>query len=133
MLPLALFFTAILVLYDALTAAIAKAIGISFDSFLVLAWVLFLIMGVIAGRKYGWFGMIPLVVAAALEATAGWYVAALIGPGYVPGWTTRTLVTLALERALLSSAIGAAGVFIGRRSLPPSKRVGDRTAANPYA
>lgn len=133
MLPLALFFTLILILYDALTAAIAKAIGISYDSFLVLAWVLFFFMGVIAGRKYGWFGTIPLVVAASLEATAGWYVAAAIGPGYVPGWTMRTLVTLALERALLSSAIGTAGVFIGRRSLPPSTRHRGRAAANPYA
>ncbi|HLX25745.1 MAG TPA: hypothetical protein VKR05_02030 [Candidatus Cybelea sp.] len=132
MLRLALFFTAILVLYDALTATIAKAIGISYDSFLVLAWVLLLLMGVLAGRKYGWLGLIPLVVTAALEATAGWYVAAAIGPGYVPGWTMRMLVALALERALLSIAIGAAGVFIGRRSLPPSMRARGRRATNPY-
>lgn len=133
MLRLALFFTTVLVLYDALTAAIAKAIGISYDSFLVLAWVLFFFMGVIAGRKYGWSGMIPVAVTAALEATAGWYVAAAIGPGYVPGWTMGMLVTLAVERAVLSSAIGAAGVFIGRRSLPPSTRVRGRAATHPYA
>jgi hypothetical protein len=132
MLRLALFFTAVLILYDVLTAALAKAIGISYDSFLVLAWALFFFSGLISGRKYGWFGMIPVAVTAALEATGGWYVAAAIGPGYVPGWTMRILVTLALERALLSSAIGAAGVFIGRRSLPPSMRVRGRPAANPY-
>lgn len=133
MLPVALFFTAILIAYDALTAAIAKAIGISYDSFLVLAWVLFFFMGVIAGRKFGWPGTIVILIVAMLEATAGWYVAAAIGPGYVPGWTTRMLVLLAFERALLSTAIGVAGVFIGRRSLPPSTRARGRAATNPYA
>ena len=133
MLPVALFFTAILIAYDALTAAIAKAIGISYDSFLVLAWVLFFFMGVIAGRKFGWPGPIVILIVATLEATAGWYVAAAIGPGYVPGWTTRMLMLLASERALLSTAIGVAGVFIGRRSLPPSTRARGRAATNPYA
>jgi hypothetical protein len=133
MLPLALFFTAILIAYDALTAAIARAVGVSYDSFLVLAWVLFFCMGVIAGRKFGWLGLIAVVVAAALEATAGWYVAAAIGPGYVPGWTMRMLGLLAFERALVSSAIAAAGVFIGRRSSGTSRRGRGRGAANPYA
>ena len=132
MLPLALFFTAVLIAYDALTAAIAKAVGISFDSFLVLAWVLFFLMGVIAGRKFGWFGLLAVAVAAALEATLGWYVAALIGPGYVPGWTTQMLLLLAVERTLVSCAIAAAGVFIGRRSSPPSTRGRGLAATNPY-
>lgn len=133
MLPLALFFTAILLVYDALTAAIARAVGVSYDSFLVLAWVLFFFMGVLAGRKFGWLGLIAVAVAAVLEATAGWYIAAAIGPGYVPGWTMRMLILLAFERALLSCAIAAAGVFIGRRSSPPSTRGRGRAAANPYA
>lgn len=133
MLPLALFFSAILLAYDALTAAIAKVVGISYDSFLVLAWVLFFFMGVLAGRKFGWYGLIAVVVAAVFEATIGWYVAAAIGPGYVPGWTMRTLALLAFERALLSSAIAAAGVFIGRRSLPPSTRDRGQAVTNPYA
>lgn len=133
MLPFALFFTAILIAYDALTAALAKAIGISYDSFLVVAWVLFFVMGVLAGRKFGWPGIAAVIVVAALEVTVGWYVAAAIGPGYVPGWTMRTLITLALERALVSTAIGTAGVFIGRRSLPPSRKARGEAAASPYA
>jgi hypothetical protein len=132
MLPLAIFFTAILIAYDASTAAIARAIGVSYDSFLVLAWVLFFIMGVLAGRKFGWPGLIVVAVAAVLDATLGWYIAAAIGPGYVPGWTMRMLVVLAFERALLSSAIAAAGVFIGRRSSPPSTRARGPAARNPY-
>jgi hypothetical protein len=132
MLPLALFFTAILIAYDALTAAIAKVVGISYDSFLVLAWVLFFFMGVLAGRKFGWSGLFAVIIAAALEATLGWYIAAAIGPGYVPGWTMPMLAMLALERALVSSAIATAGVFIGRRSSPPSTRGPGRAATNPY-
>jgi hypothetical protein len=132
MLPLAIFFTAIIIAYDALTATIARAVGVSYDSFLVIAWVLFFVMGVLAGRKFGWPGLIVVALAAALDATLGWYIAAAIGPGYVPGWTVRMLVVLALERGLLSIAIAATGVFIGRRSSPPSRHVRAPAARNPY-
>jgi hypothetical protein len=114
MLRLALFFSVVIVAYDALSAAIAKVVGISYNSFLVLALVLFFFMGVVAGRKAAsWGGIIPVAIAAAVDATIGWYVAAFIGPGYVPGWTTRILVTLAIESAALATAIGCAGVWIG--------------------
>lgn len=114
MLRLGLFFAAIIVAYDALSAAIAKVVGISYNSFLVLALVLFFFMGVVAGRKAAsWAGIIAVAIAAAADATIGWYIAAWIGPGYVPGWTTRVLVTLGIESALLATAIGAAGVWIG--------------------
>lgn len=114
MLRLGLFFAAIIVAYDALSAAIAKVVGISYNSFLVLALVLFFFMGVVAGRKAAsWAGIIAVAIAAAADATIGWYIAAWIGPGYVPGWTTGVLVTLGIESALLATAIGAAGVWIG--------------------
>ena len=116
MLPLALLFSVVIVAYDALTAAIAKVVGVSYNSFLVLALVLFFLMGILAGRKAGsWAGIIPVAIAAVADATVGWYLAAWIGPGYVPGWTMRVLVSLAIESAVLATVIGCAGVWVGVR------------------
>jgi hypothetical protein len=116
MVRLALLFSIVIIAYDALTAGIAKVVGISYNSFLVLALVLFFFMGLFAGRKAGsWAGILPVAVAAAADATIGWYGAALIGPGYVPGWTLRVLVTLAIESAVVATVIGGVGVAIGLR------------------
>jgi|GEM_PF-5874601 len=114
MLRTALIFSAILIAYDAVAAALAKWIVISYDSFVILPVVAIFFMGIYAGRKKrSWGGLAPIVIAALVEVTVGWYVAALIGPGYVPGWTMRQLVVLAVESALLFVAVGAAGVWIG--------------------
>ena len=116
MVRLAIFFSVVIITYDALSAAIAKLVGVSYNSFLVLALLLFVFMGLLAGRKIrSWAGILPVVVAAVSDATIGWYIAALIGPGYVPGWTMRDLVTLAIESAALATAIGAVGVWVGLR------------------
>jgi len=114
MLPLALLFSIVIVAYDAIGAAIALAVGVSYNSFLVPALVLFFFMGLVAGRKArSWAGILPVVVAAVADATIGWYIAALIGPGYVPGWTMRDLITLGAESAALATAIGAVGIWFG--------------------
>ena len=114
MVRLALLFAVVIIAYDALSAAIAKVVGVSYNSFLVLALVLFFFMGLFAGRKVrSWAGILPVAVAAVADATVGWYSAALIGPGYVPGWTMRDLVTLAIESFVLATAIGAVGVWVG--------------------
>jgi hypothetical protein len=113
-LRVAVLFSLIIVAYDALAATIAKALIISYNSFLVPALVLFFFMGIYAGRKSGsWSGTLVIVIVAAVDATLGWYVAALIGPGYVPGWTMRQLIVLGFESAVVSTAIGAVGVWIG--------------------
>jgi hypothetical protein len=114
MLRTALLFSAILVAFDALAAALAKWIVISYDSFVILPVVAIFFMGIYTGRKKrSWGGLTPIVIASLVEVTVGWYVAALIGPGYVPGWTMRQLVVLAFESAVLFIAVGTAGVWIG--------------------
>jgi hypothetical protein len=114
MLRTALIFSTLFVAYDALAAILAKWIVISYDSFVVLPVVAAFFMGIYAGRKKrSWGGIAPIAIAAAVEVTAGWYVAALIGPGYVPGWTMRDLIVSATESALLMTAVGAAGVWVG--------------------
>ena len=114
MLRQALLFSVVLVVYDALAALVARALAIAYDSFVVVALVLLFFMGIYAGRKQrSWFGMVPMASAACVEATLGWYVASLVGPGYVPGWTPRALIVMASEAMALSMLIGAIGVWVG--------------------
>ncbi|MBV8067539.1 MAG: hypothetical protein JO113_06155 [Candidatus Eremiobacteraeota bacterium] len=114
MLRSGLVFSIIIVLYDVVAAAIARSVGVAYNSFLVLALVLFFFMGVYAGRtRRSWSGIVAVAIAAVADATLGWYVAAMIGPGYVPGWTMRGLIVMAVESAVLSIVIGAAGVWVG--------------------
>ena len=49
----AVLLSVVIVAYDALTALIARAIGATYNSFLVPALVPFFVMGVYAGRKAG--------------------------------------------------------------------------------
>lgn len=116
MLRTALWFSAILLAYDAFAAIVAKWLTISYNSFLIPALVMLFFMGVYAGRKArSWAGLTPVVIAAIVDATLGWYVAATIGPGFVPGWTMRELVVMSVESALVSIVIAGAGVWIGLR------------------
>jgi len=113
---LGLLFAAILIVCDAISALIARAVGISYDTFIVPALVIIFFMGIYSGRVAGsWNGMIAVVLGVATEATLGWYLAALIGPGYVPGWRLPTLVVMGVEAAALALAVGAIGVAIGLR------------------
>lgn len=117
MLRLAVPFSIVAVLYDALAALLAKAIGISYDSFVVPAVVLFVFMGVYAGRKSGdWSGFVPVLVAALVHATLGWYVAALVGPGRLPQWTTAEAAYVLVGGAFAPLIFGAAGVAAGIRA-----------------
>ncbi|MBV8281284.1 MAG: hypothetical protein JO347_04385 [Candidatus Eremiobacteraeota bacterium] len=114
MLRTGILFSIVIVVYDAIAAIIARSVGVAYNSFLVLALVLFLFMGVYAGRRRGsWSAIVAVAIAAAADATLGWYVAAIVGPGYVPGWTVRGLIVMAVESVVLATAIGAAGVCVG--------------------
>lgn len=116
MIRLALLFGAILIVCDAVSALIARAVGISYDTFIVPALVIIFFMGIYSGRvARAWIGMIAVFIAVAIEATLGWYVAALVGPGYVPGWTVSMLILMGVEAAAVALVIGAIGVAVGMR------------------
>ncbi|HTX58169.1 MAG TPA: hypothetical protein VMH02_00735 [Verrucomicrobiae bacterium] len=122
MFRLALLFSVVAVAYDALAAGIARALSISYDTFAILAFVLFFLMGLLAGRKaHAWTGVLPVAIAALVEATAGWYVAAAIGPGSVPGATREWIVYAGLAGAAYLIVAGAAGVAIAKR-IPSTTR-----------
>jgi hypothetical protein len=113
---LGLAFAAILIVCDVISAAIARAVGISYDTFIVPALVILFFMGVYSGRvARAWSGLTAVVIAVAIETTLGWYVASLIGPGYVPGWTVPALIVMGAQAAMLAIVVGAIGVAVGVR------------------
>jgi hypothetical protein len=113
---LGLFYGAVLVICDAIAALLARAVGISYDTFVIPALVIVFFMGIYAGRlARSWSGMLPVAIAIAVETTLGWYVASWIGPGYVPGWTLPALIVMGVEATIIVAVIGATGVAIGLR------------------
>lgn len=116
MIRLAVLFSAAILAYDAVAAAIAKALTVSFDSFLIPGLVLFVLMGVVAGRKArSWAALAPVAVAAAADSTLGWYIAGLLVPSNFPNWSAFGYVLGALDAFALSAFLGAVGIAVGLR------------------
>jgi hypothetical protein len=72
-------------------------------------------MGLLAGRvMQSWLALVPIVIAALLEAFGGGYLAALIGPGgRGPGVSDASFYGLAALGVLLNIVLGSAGIAVG--------------------
>jgi hypothetical protein len=115
MLRLALLFSIVMVLFDVVAASIAKAASIDYGQFTILAAVIYVGMGILAGRwMRNWFALIPIVIAALVEVFAGGYLAALIGPGARgPGVSDASFYGVAAFGVLLNIVLGAIGIAVG--------------------
>ncbi|HTU82866.1 MAG TPA: hypothetical protein VMF61_12090 [Candidatus Acidoferrales bacterium] len=118
MLRRGLIFAVIAVAFDAVCAAIAAAAQFTYSQFYILAIVLFVAIGIYAGRVMVLpRALIAIAIAAVAEATLGWYVAALIGPARPPSDISRTvLIAYGCFGVLVDFAAGAAGAVLGRRA-----------------
>lgn len=124
MLRLALIFSVVVVLFDIVCATIAKLASITYANFLILSFVLYVALGIFAGRKLRHWqrAMFAIAVAAVADATVGWYATWLIGPGSLPNGATfveiLTGVVFAVAGGLLFGAIGVAlGIRAARAAL----------------
>jgi hypothetical protein len=117
MLRLAVVFGLILVAFDAVAAIIANAAGINYGSFTLLGLVIYAALGIFAGQRLRWWrAVVAVIVAALIDSSLGWYVAALIGPGRPAAGTGMTeIVGTALLAGLLDALFGAIGVAVGTR------------------
>ncbi len=79
--------------------------------------VIYVGFGIYAGQRLRWWrALVAVVLAAAIDSTLGWYVAALIGPGRPIGVNSTTeIVGTALLAVLLDAVFGGLGVAIGTR------------------
>jgi hypothetical protein len=118
MLRLALIFALIMLLFDAVTATISKIASINYGNFALLAIVVYVFLGIYGGRTLrSWRALISVAVAAIVEATLGWYVAALIGPGLPPVAATQLeMVFTGVVSVIVATLFGAMGVAVGLRA-----------------
>jgi hypothetical protein len=115
MLRLALLFSIVMVLFDVAAASFAKATSVDYGQFVLLSSVLYVFAGLLAGRfMQSWLALIPIIVAALVEAFAGGCLAALIGPGgRGPGVSDASFYGLAALGVLLNIVLGSAGIAVG--------------------
>ncbi len=117
MLRQALLFGLILVAFDAAAAAIARAAAFNYGHFALLGIVIYVGFGIYAGQRLRLGrALLAIAIAAAIDASLGAYVAALIGPGRpAPGTPASAIVGLAAITGILSASFGAVGVVVGTR------------------
>jgi hypothetical protein len=115
MLRLALLFSLVMVLFDVAAASFAKATSVDYGQFVLLSSVLYVSMGLLAGRfMQTWLALVPIVIAALAEAFGGGYLAALIGPGgRGPGVSDASFYGVAAFGVLLNIVLGSAGIAVG--------------------
>lgn len=110
-------FAAILVAFAAIAAIVAKAAAINYGDFTLLGLLIYVAFGIFAGQRLRWWrALIALIVAALVDASLGWYVAALIGPGRpLASSGALEIIGTALLAALLDVVFAAIGIAIGAR------------------
>lgn len=112
--------------YRAIAAAAAGAIGVPYVRFLVGSYIIFSVAGYLAGRLGPlWWGAVAGAIVAAIEAVAGWRLAAAIAPEPVRlgleaaragrPWSSIVIVVMAVGAAL---GIGGAAIARWRRPAP---------------
>jgi hypothetical protein len=105
----------IVLVFDTIASAISKATGIVYFDFIFPQIAMYLIMGFLLQRSAGLGApaMIPVFIAAIVEATIGWWISIEIGVGRHP--TSHIGLTIFSETTvvLFNTALGALGMWIG--------------------
>lgn len=116
MLRFALIFGVAIVVFDIIVSAIARAVGVSYGSFLLVALVLYALFGIFAGQRLRWpRALVTILIVVAIDATLGTFAAAAVG-SWVRGSTTRDVIVAISLTSLLSLCVGAVGIALGARA-----------------
>lgn len=103
---------AIVLAFDAVASSVAKGIGFAYSSFMLPEFAMYVIIGYVLQRRAG-FGsptMIPVLLAAFVESTIGWWISIEIGVGRRP-MDPSLMVFSAAAATLLFTALGAVGMW----------------------
>ena len=102
--------------FDAAASLASRRFGFAYTSAAAGSWVIYAVVGFLAGRSAGLAVAAPAGAAMGfVDATLGWYVSWQIGPGRVAGGlTVSRWVTAAVTVTLLAAAIGALGGLAAR-------------------
>ena len=117
MLRLASIFAAIAIAFEIIGALIARLFAFNYDQLAILGVVIFVAMGLYAGRMLPvGRAIVAVAIAAALDASLGWWLAAAIGPARPPDSLSEfQIVAWAIVIALVDVAFAGAGIAVGHR------------------
>lgn len=113
-----------IVAFDTLAAVASKLAGFPYGYATVGSWLIYFGVGYFAAKASSSVRRAALAagIVGAVEATLGWGVSWLIGPGQPPGSSDQVPVALTLGVTIIiviatASAIGAIGGLLGKRRL----------------
>lgn len=106
---------AIVLAFDSATSGISRATGVPYADFTLPEIAMYAVLGLVLERSAG-FGaptMLPVTIAAIVEVTAGWWISVEMGVGRRPTHHLEVTLFSAFVPALLCTAVGALGMWIG--------------------
>ncbi len=96
----------VVVVYDTLTAIISVATGISYSFFALGSFVISLTFGFLLGRAAKWYlGALSGAANGLVEATVGWAISWLIGPGKPEFETDAVMIAIIVGLAINIGAV----------------------------
>jgi hypothetical protein len=105
----------IVLAFDAVASSVSKAAAIPYFDFVIPQLVMYVIMGCVLQRSAGMGAptITPVLIAAIVEATLGWWISIDIGVGRRPTSHIGLTIFLTATVVLLNTALGALGMWIG--------------------
>lgn len=111
-------------LFDAAASWASKSVGFAYSKAAVGSWLIYAVVGFVAGRAAGVFAAVVAGAAVGLfDASAGWAVSWAIGAGRMPGLTTAGWLRIAAFVATAAAAVAGVGGAIGWRARAREGRV----------
>ncbi len=104
----------IVLTFDAVASAISKSTGIPYFDFVIPQFAMYLIIGLVLARVAGMGAptITPVIIAALVEATLGWWISIAIGVGRRPTSHIGLTIFSTATVVLLNTALGALGMWI---------------------
>lgn len=110
-------------MFDAAAAWASLVFGFPYGSVAIGSWIIYAVVGFVAGRYSGVLAALVAGVAVGLvDASAGWAISWMIGPGRVPGaeLTAARWTAAAIYVSVIAGVAATVGGVIGRFTRPTS-------------
>jgi hypothetical protein len=127
-------FAAIVVLFDAIGAFAARTLDFDYSVLSIGSWFIYAAAGFFAAERSRWVpGILAGATTGLADATLGWWVSWLIGPGRPAGeWNALMLMAAAISVVITASLVGLLGAVV-RQLVPLGARSTPLDASRPPA
>jgi len=118
LLKVILVFGLIVIAFDGIWATIAKAGGYTYANGIWCSWLIYILAGVVAYQNENpLYGLISGMFVAGIDATIGWWVSSVIGPGRIPDKISQKDRPKVIRNAILTvmihgAMLGLLGAFL---------------------